>query len=143
MNRIYQGKVSSPEMSAQEEDGKDLIFYRDLARAAELTQRISVLHDQAEDELAKLAKMSRVERERMKESAELREYRALRSEQDKEWKAAMYEHHEVFHDGINYYAFALAAMTARQWCKSSKPSRNPPTSNLATASKPCAARRMA
>jgi hypothetical protein len=111
MNRIYQGKVTAVEIpDGKDEQGKPLIFHRDIDRARVLTERIPALRLKVEGEISERAKMSKEQRDQTQESAELKEYHALRAEQGKEWRAALWDHHQLFHDAVNYYAFALAAM---------------------------------
>lgn len=66
MNRIYQGRVTSVEISYKDEDGKEKWSTFDLD-----------------------PKIARVK-----------------------WQHALWQHHELFQDAVNYYSLALAAMAA-------------------------------
>ncbi len=114
MNRIYQGRVTkveipNPDLSTQK-DQPWILFHSDPKRAVELTKRLPELREKIEAEIARRAKLSKEERARTAKSPELEEYERLRDEQRKEWESALWEHHQLFQDAVNYYAFALAAM---------------------------------
>lgn len=117
LNRIYQGRVSYVEIKNSEEaTAKEtpwLLFHRDPKRAAELTKQIPELREKVEGEIAKRVKLAKEERSRTPKSPELEEYEKLRDEQRQQWEAALWEHHQLFQDAVNYYAFALAAMAER------------------------------
>jgi hypothetical protein len=110
MNRIYQGRVTQIEIPNPTVETDWLLFHRDPRSAQECTKRIPELRQKVEGEIAAREKMSKEQRERTKPSAELQDYRALRSEQEKEWQDALWSHHKLFQDAVNYYAFALAVM---------------------------------
>src|SRR5207253_1890067 len=38
------------------------------------------------------------------------EYEKLRAEQRQQWQDALWQHHELFQDAVNYYTVALAAL---------------------------------
>lgn len=114
MNRIYQGRVGNVEIKSHNEATKDetpwLLYHHDPNRAAELTRLIPELREKVEGEIAERARLSKDQRSRTLKSPELEKYEQLRDEQRKQWETALWEHHQLFQDAVNYYAFALAAM---------------------------------
>ena len=111
MNRIYQGKVAAVEIpDGKDEQGKPFIFHSDIARAKLLAERIPLLRSKVDDEMKARSKMSQGQRQQKPESKDLQEYRALRAEQEREWQNAVWQHHELFQDAVNYYTLAIVAL---------------------------------
>jgi hypothetical protein len=111
MNRIYQGKVAFVEIPRHSKAGNEWsLFHRDLERAGHLTRHIPELREEVESEIAVRAALAKDARERTPKSPELHEYEQLRDEQRKQWQDALWQHHQLFQDAVNYYTFALAVM---------------------------------
>jgi hypothetical protein len=121
MNRIYQGRVARVEIPIQitlPQKGKGkpkietqwLLFHRDPVRAQHLTRRVPELLEKIESEIAGRAVLSKEERAQRPKSKELQEYELLRAEQREQWHEALWQHHQLFQDAVNYYTVALAAM---------------------------------
>jgi hypothetical protein len=114
LNRIYQGSVSYVEIENPDKTARKeipwLLYHHDLKRATEITKLIPELREKVEAEIAKRAKLSKEERKNEPKSQQLEQYEQLRDEQRKEWQSALWDHHQLFHDAVNYYAFTLAVM---------------------------------
>src|SRR6266699_2441374 len=110
MNRIYQGRVTQVEIPDPDEKGKWLLFHRDLEKALDLTKRTPQLRKKVQPEIDKRAGLPKAERNQLAKSEELQKYERLRDEQRKEWQDALWEHHQLFEDAVNYYLAAFAAM---------------------------------
>ncbi len=110
MNRIYQGKVARVEILNPDAKGDWLLFHRDTNQAKELSKQIPALRQQVEPEIAERAKLSKEQRQYTPKSPQLEQYENLRDAQREQWQSALWEHHQLFQDAVNYYAFALAVM---------------------------------
>lgn len=111
MNRIYQGKVTAVEIpDGKDDQDKSLIFHSDIGRAKLLTERIPLLRSKVDDEMKARSKMPQEQRQQYPDSKDLQEYRALRTELKREWQDAVWRHHELFQDAVNYYTLAIVAL---------------------------------
>ena len=102
MNRIYQGKVTQVEIPDSVEKGKWLLFHRDTDEARRRTGRIPELRQQVEAEITARAGWSVEEHKRRPKSPARLEYEKLRAEQRQQRPDALWQHHQLFQDAVNF-----------------------------------------
>jgi len=131
MNRIYQGRVAGVEIPIKvmlpPKEGRKakseirwLPFHTNQQEAQrlldEVKPRILELGGVIGDLITKLQKargaqnngqVEQIAKDITKAKIELRE---LRKKLDEPWQTALWEHHQLFQDMVNYYTVALAAM---------------------------------
>ena len=124
MNRIYQGRVSKVKMANPDKKAPDfqtwLPFHRDSAKAIELAEQVLPLIAQKNEQLRKCGESQREARKKRDtklleqlnaEIAKLsQEAHDLRKHIKQPWEDALWNHHQTFQDGVNYYTLALVAL---------------------------------
>jgi hypothetical protein len=115
MNRIYQGRVSRVEIpnpkfgKTNPAEAQWLRFHADPARAAEITVLIEQLRPGAD---AEIKRRNESKGDKSPKSPQLLEYERLQDETRSAWEDALWRHHELFQDAVNYYITALASLGA-------------------------------
>ena len=113
MNRIYQGRVSRVEIpnpkfgKTNPAEAQWLRFHADPARAAEITVLIEQLRPGAD---AEIKRRNESKGDKSPKSPQLLEFERLQDETRSAWEDALWRHHKLFQDAVNYYTVALAAM---------------------------------
>ena len=99
MNRIYQGRVTKVERLKIGENGKSPEDWEPFLQDEGKRKELTLLRNKTNKEL------SDKEKKRLKE---------LNQEDKDVWEKALWQHHELFQDAVNYYTLALAAMAEGQ-----------------------------
>jgi CRISPR-associated endonuclease C2c1-like protein len=113
MNRIYQGRVTRVEIpkrkSGEENSGELqwLRFHTNPELAEKITNRIEELRPDAE---AELKRRNETKGEKLAKGLLLLDYERLQDESRTAWEQALWQHHELFQDAVNYYLVAIAAL---------------------------------
>jgi hypothetical protein len=100
MNRIYQGRVSKVEVfGGKDAEGKEqwtlLGFTRE--KVAQIEQERECLR-----QLAQIDTSEGIDaRQKLSE---------INRQLNEPWQTALWEHHELFQDAVNYYTFAITAL---------------------------------